>query len=106
MEALADNRADVPFVAMYMLNPGDPVAHLISSMGIADPSVLSAAVYGSTAGLVLRDIVSSGESTILDTVPDTWIEAIEPGASAVGDDPPTFALILPVQAGGDDLPRS
>ena len=73
-------------------------------MGIADPSVLSAAVYGSTAGLVLRDIVSSGESTVLDTVPAAWVQAIEPGASAVGDAPPTFALILPVQAGGEDLP--
>lgn len=104
MDALADDRADVPFAAMYRLNPGDPVAHLVCSMGIADPSVLSAAVYGSVAGLVLRDIVDTGESTILDALPQSWVEAIEPGASPAGNDPPLVALILPVQAGGDELP--
>ncbi len=103
MQALAGDRADIPFAAMYMLNPDDPIAHFVCSMGIADPSVLSAAVYGSSAGLVLRDIISSGESTVLDAVPDAWAEAIEPGASQVGEDAPAFALILPVQAGGDDL---
>jgi PAS domain S-box-containing protein len=102
--ALAGDRADIPFAAIYVLNPGDPEAHLVASMGISDPTVLSAAVYGSTAGLVLRDIVNTGASTVLDAVPPTWGEAMQPGANPVGDLPPTTALILPVQSGGDDLP--
>lgn len=103
---LAEDRADVPFAAVYMLNPGDPEAHLVGSMGMSDPSVLSAAVYGSTAGLVLRDIVNTGASTVLDAMPPTWGQAIEPGANPVGEAPPTTALILPVQSGGDDLPAT
>jgi PAS domain S-box-containing protein len=106
LRALADDRADTPFAAIYMLNPGDPEAHLVGSMGMSDPSVLLAAVYGSTAGLVLRDIVNTGGSTVLDAVPPAWGQAMEPGANLVGDLPPTTALILPVQSGGDDLPAT
>jgi serine phosphatase RsbU (regulator of sigma subunit)/anti-sigma regulatory factor (Ser/Thr protein kinase) len=104
--ALADDRADIPFAAIYMLNPGDPEAHLIGSMGMSDPSVLSAAVYGSTAGLVLRDIVNTGATTVLDAVPPAWGAAIKPGANLVGDLAPSTALILPIQSGGDDLPAT
>lgn len=106
LKALADNRADIPFAAIYTLDPGDPVAHLVSSMGMTDPSVFSEAVYGSTSAVVLRDIVSTGASTVLDAVPPSWGEAMETGANLVGDQPPTTALILPVQAGGPDLPAT
>ena len=106
VQALADNRADIPFVAIYTLNPRDPVAHLVSSMGMTDPSVFTPAVYGSTSGLVLRDIVNTGASTVLDAVPSSWGEAMEPGANPVGDQPPTTALILPVQSSGPDLPAT
>ncbi|MBV9516327.1 MAG: response regulator, partial [Mycobacteriaceae bacterium] len=106
LKALAENRADIPFAAIYTLNPGDPVAHLVSSMGMTDPSVFSAAVYGSTSGLVLRDIVNTGASTVLDAVPASWGEAMETGANPVGDEPPTTALILPVQTIGPDLPAT
>jgi anti-sigma regulatory factor (Ser/Thr protein kinase) len=68
--------------------------------------VLSAAVYGSTAGLVLRDIVNTGASTVLDAVPTAWGDAMERGANRVGDQPPSTALILPVQTGGDDRPAT
>ena len=37
LQALAEDRADIPFAAIYRLDPGDPVAHLISSMGMSDP---------------------------------------------------------------------
>lgn len=104
--ALADNRADIPYAAIYTLNPGDPVAHLVSSMGMTDPSVFSAAVYGSTSGLVLWDIVNTGASTVLDAVPASWGEAMEAGANLVGEQPPTTALILPVQTGGPDVPAT
>jgi anti-sigma regulatory factor (Ser/Thr protein kinase) len=104
MDALADDRADIPFAAFYLLNPGDQVAHLVCSMGIADDSALSDAAYGSAAGPVLRDIMNTGDSTILDVIPDAWVAAMKPAASPVGDEPPALALILPVLAGGDDLP--
>jgi len=39
--AMADNRADIPFAAIYTLNPGDPIAHFVSAMGISDPSVMT-----------------------------------------------------------------
>ncbi len=106
LKALAENRADIPFAAIYTLNPGDPAAHLVSSMGMTDPSVFSAAVYGSTSGLVLRDIVNTGASTVLDALPPSWGAAMETGANPVGDQPPTTALILPIQAGGADLPAT
>ncbi|MBV8966735.1 MAG: SpoIIE family protein phosphatase, partial [Mycobacteriaceae bacterium] len=106
LAALADNRADIPYAAIYRLDPGDPAAQLVSSMGMTDPSVFSAAVYGSTSGLVLRDIVNTGASTVLDAVPASWGEAMETGANPVGDEPPTTALILPVQTIGPDLPAT
>ena len=106
LQALTEDRADIPFAAIYRLDPGDPVAHLISSMGMSDPSVLLAAVYGSTSGLVLRDIVNTGASTVLDALPPAWGAAMQPGANPVGDQPPYTALILPVQSGGEDLPAT
>jgi PAS domain S-box-containing protein len=106
VQALAENRADIPFAAIYTLNPGDPAALLVSSMGMTDPSVFSAAVYGSTSGLVLRDIVNTGASTVLDALPPSWGEAMETGANPVGDQPPSTALILPVQTSGQDLPAT
>jgi PAS domain S-box-containing protein len=106
LKALAVNRADTPFAAIYRLNPDDPAAHLVSSMGMTDPSVFSEAVYGSTSGVVLRDIVNTGASTVLDAVPPSWGSAMETGANPVGDRPPTTALILPVQSGGPDLPAT
>jgi serine phosphatase RsbU (regulator of sigma subunit)/anti-sigma regulatory factor (Ser/Thr protein kinase) len=106
LETLAEDRADIPFAAIYRLDPGDPVAHMVSSMGMSNPSVLAGAVYGSTSGLVLRDIVNTGASTVLDTLPQAWGQALEPGASPVGGQPPVTALILPVQSGGDDLPAT
>ncbi len=104
MDALADDRADIPFAAIYLLDPGHPVAHLVCSMGIADESALSDAAHGSAGGPMLRDIINTGDSTILDAVPDAWVAAMKAAASPVGDEPPALALILPVQAGGDDLP--
>jgi PAS domain S-box-containing protein len=106
VKALAENRADIPFAAIYTLNPGDPAAHLVSSMGMTDPSVFSEAVYGSTSGLVLRDIVNTGSSTVLDALPPSWGEAMETGANPVGDQPPSTALIRPVQTSGQDLPAT
>jgi len=106
LKALAGNRADTPFAAIYRLNPDDPAARLVSSMGMTDPSVFSEAVYGSTSGVVLRDIVNTGASTVLDAVPPSWGAAMETGANPVGDQPPATALILPIQTGGPDLPAT
>ncbi|HZQ31678.1 MAG TPA: SpoIIE family protein phosphatase [Mycobacterium sp.] len=106
LQTLADDRADIPLAAIYRLYPGDATAHLVGSMGVSDPSVPATAVYGSTAGLVLRDIVNTGASMVLDTVPQAWGDAMQAGASPVGDQPPRTALILPVQSGGEDLPAT
>ncbi|AQT80038.1 hypothetical protein B1R94_13345 [Mycolicibacterium litorale] len=99
LAALGDNRADVPFAAVYARTRGEPAARLVSSMGLAEPAALPSPVAEPTAPW-WHPAGSGMRSQAL--LPE-WAAAVLPGANPVGDEPPATAVILSIQSGDDDI---
>lgn len=97
LAALGDNRADVPFAAVYARRPGESTARLVGSMGLTEPSTLPSPVAEPTAPW-WRPGASVMRSQAL--LPQ-WADAVLPGANPVGDAPPATAVILSIQPGDD-----
>ncbi len=94
LQFLADDRADIPFAAVFAVGPGQAL-NLVCDMGLADSSVLSASQSE------LLSAVSTGQPMTFIAIPASWAQAVLPGANPVDDQPPASAAVMPVQLGDD-----
>lgn len=99
LAALADNRADVPFAAVYARRPGEFTASLVASMGLAQPSALPSPVAEPTAPWWHQGASAMRSQALL----PQWAGAVLPGSNPVGDAPPATTVMLSIQPGDDDI---
>jgi PAS domain S-box-containing protein len=104
LQTLADDRADIPFAVVYAWEPGEPAGRLVAAMGVSERPVLEGP--GASPGSAWWDAVRRGAGMVLKPLPAEWGRGVQPGANSVGDAPPTTAVILPVQVGGQDEPAA
>ncbi|MBW0011630.1 SpoIIE family protein phosphatase [Mycobacterium sp.] len=95
LQSLAHNRTDLPFAAVFAVDPAQDGAKLICSMGLSDPSVLRP-----PQDELLKAVRTNNPVPLLD-VPRPWAQAALGGANPVGDQPPEKAAAMPIQLGDD-----
>jgi len=93
LTALAVDRADIPFAAVYSIDPVSQAAELICATGLTDPS----AVAQPPTRLVKAALCGAAMTII--PVTEQWARAVAPAANPVGDQPPETAVVMPVQLG-------
>jgi PAS domain S-box-containing protein len=97
MTALSDNRADIPFAAVYLRRPsGHGPGQLAAAMGVVERGLLEPGIE------LWPDLWSIAAPTVV-PVTSGCVRAIAAGASPVGAAPPARALLIPLQGTGHEI---
>jgi PAS domain S-box-containing protein len=102
--ALAENRADVPFALLYLLDRAGELAQLASTVGLeagapGTPLQIDLSVDAGS-GWPLRRVMESGASTLIEAL----VDRVGPMPSGPWPGSPQRALVLPLaQAGQEQL---
>jgi PAS domain S-box-containing protein len=95
---LADNRADIPFALIYLLDETQTQAQLIAYSGVSAESEIAAAAIDIAADThwLLTEVLQTGDVAPVTPLADHFAH-VPRGAWA---EPPTSALVLPISAAG------
>jgi signal transduction histidine kinase/DNA-binding response OmpR family regulator len=99
VEALARNRADLPFLLLYLLD-GD-VARLTAAKGVRvgkEPVPTTVDLADDDSGWRIGEVATSGKVVLLDDLPGRL------ACPTTNGQPPSRALVVPVQQAGQPLP--
>ena len=106
LEALAENRADIPFAVIFALEENGSTPRVVATMGVADPSLLAASMPDGALAAMKQATGQSSESIVLTAAPGPWGSSVQPGGSPAGDQPPTEMAVMPVQLGAPGIPAA
>ncbi|MGH8885396.1 MAG: SpoIIE family protein phosphatase [Egibacteraceae bacterium] len=98
-EALARNRADLPFLLLYLLD--NDVARLTAANGVRvgkEPVPAAVDLADDDSGWRIGEVATSGKVVLLDSLPGRL------ACPTTNGRPPSRALVLPVQQAGQPLP--
>lgn len=96
LDALAHDRADIPYAAVYSIDQVSGTAELICATGVTDSAVLARAT---PAELLVA--ARGGDPITVIAVAEHWAHAMSAGANPVGEQPPHSAVVMPVQLSED-----
>lgn len=95
LRSLADERADLPFAAVFSVSADRSAVAILEATGLADPSVLS------ELQPQVLNAVATGDAMRMIAVDEVCRDQVLPGAGPVGDLPPLSAVVIPVQRADD-----
>jgi GAF domain-containing protein len=100
-EALARNRADLPFVLLYLLDDNAKIGRLTAASGVRvgkEPVPPTVDLGEDDSGWRLGEVAISGKPVLLSTLPGRLACPTKNGQ------PPSSAFVLPVQQAGQTMP--
>ena len=105
LDVVATNRADVPFAEVHLLDDDGTSARLVASSGVRPGSrIAPPTLPDPDRGLTLWRVTTTGRGEIATGLATRYPDALEPGASPVGDAPSDVAVVLPLTVPGREAP--
>ncbi|MDN5747765.1 MAG: GAF domain-containing protein [Pseudonocardia sp.] len=104
LAALAGNRADIPFAAVYLLSPDGSTARLVAAEGLREAALPESLPATGGAGRSIWRAATEGRTVVSDGLAARRPGLAHPGHNAVGDADVDAALAVPLIDAGRQRP--